>query len=89
MEEVVKNELTVFYRMSGVMMQMLLFDAEQKKTNLQADVSYMENYKALEEMKDFENLKSLASGTSAQSAFSANPMIAKKSQLPSLGSAMM
>jgi len=28
MEETVKNELTVFYRMSGVMVQMLMFDAE-------------------------------------------------------------
>ena len=48
MEEAVTNELTVFYRMSGVMVQMLMFDAEQKNATLQADVGYMENYKALE-----------------------------------------
>ena len=28
MEEAVNSELTVFYRMSGVMVQMLMFDAE-------------------------------------------------------------
>jgi hypothetical protein len=65
MEEAVTNELTVFYRMSGVMVQMLMFDAEQKNATLQADVGYMENYKALEAMKDFEGLKSLAIGTTA------------------------
>ena len=54
MEEAVSGELTVFYRMSGVMIQMLMFDAEQKNATLQADVAYMENYKALEQMKDFE-----------------------------------
>lgn len=48
MEEAVNSELTVFYRMSGVMIQMLMFDAEQKNATLNADVSYMENYKALE-----------------------------------------
>jgi hypothetical protein len=40
---------------------MLLFDAEQQKLTLHADVNYMENYKALEEIKDFENL-SLSTG---------------------------
>ena len=91
MEEAVSSELTVFYRMSGVMIQMLMFDAEQKNAILNADVSYMENYKALEQMKDFENLKTLASGTSAASAFSMAPIggMKKGSQLPTLGSAMM
>lgn len=28
MEEIVKQELTIFYRMSGVMVQMLMFEAE-------------------------------------------------------------
>ena len=91
MEDAVTSELTVFYRMSGVMVQMLMFDAEQKKATLNADVSYMENYKALEQMKEFENLKSLASGTTAASAFSMAPIggMKKGSQLPTLGSAMM
>jgi hypothetical protein len=90
MEEAVSSELTVFYRMSGVMIQMLMFDAEQKNATLSADVSYMENYKALEQMKDFENLKSLASGTSAASVFSMAPIGGvKKGALPTLGSAMM
>lgn len=64
---------------------MLLFDAEQQKLTLHADVNYMENYKALEEIKDFENL-SLSTGND----FSLQK---KKTQtgakLPTLGSAMM
>lgn len=35
---------------------MLFHSAELQNQILQADVNYMENYKALEEMKDFENL---------------------------------
>jgi alkylated DNA repair dioxygenase AlkB len=91
MEEAVNDELTVFYRMSGVMIQMLMFDAEQKNATLHADVSYMENYKALEQMKDFEDIKTLTSGTPAASTFSMTPMggLKKGSQLPTLGSAMM
>ena len=86
MEESVNKELTIFYRMSGVMVQMLMFDAEQKKTTLQADVRYMENYKALEEMKDFETLE----GISVQKGNFLNPVgLGKKGGLPSLGSAMM
>jgi hypothetical protein len=42
---------------------MLLFEAEQKNATLNADVNYMENYRALEEIKDFEYLStSLKSG---------------------------
>lgn len=92
MEEAVSSELTVFYRMSGVMIQMLMFDAEQKNATLQADVSQMESYKALEQMKDFENLKTLAAGTSAASAFTMAPIgggMKKGAQLPTLGGAMM
>ena len=59
MEEIVKQELTIFYRMSGVMVQMLMFEAENNQLTLNADVSYMENYKALDEMKDYENLTAL------------------------------
>ena len=40
--------------MSGVFIQMLMFEAEQQNTTLRADVNYMENYKALEEIKSFE-----------------------------------
>ena len=29
MEEIIKSELGMFYRMSGVMVQMLLFEAEK------------------------------------------------------------
>ena len=47
--------------MSGVFIQMLMFEAEQQKTTLRADVNYMENYKVLEEIKNFEHL-SLSGG---------------------------
>lgn len=36
---------------------MLMRDAEDQKSLLRAEVSHMENYKALEEIKEFENLK--------------------------------
>lgn len=51
-----KTELEIFYRMSGVMMQMIMFEAEKQNSTIRADVNYMENYKALQEMKDFENI---------------------------------
>ena len=53
-----KNELDRFYKMSGVFVQMLLHDAEKQDANLSAEVSFMENYKALEEIKQFEEEKS-------------------------------
>ena len=55
-ELTVRQELEMFYRMSGVFVQMLMHDAEQQNSTLRADVNYMENYKALEEIKDFEAL---------------------------------
>jgi len=36
---------------------MLLHDAEKQDTNINAEVSFMENYKALEEIKQFEEEK--------------------------------
>jgi hypothetical protein len=51
-----KSELEMFYRMSGIMMQMIMFDAEKQNSTIRADVNYMENYKALQEMKDFESM---------------------------------
>jgi len=48
----------MFYRMSGVMVQMLMYSAEQQKVTVKAEVGHMENYKALEEMKDFDELRS-------------------------------
>ena len=56
MRSTFKSELEMFYRMSGIMMQMIMFDAEKQNSTIRADVNYMENYKALQEMKDFENL---------------------------------
>ena len=35
---------------------MIMFDAEKQNSTIRADVNYMENYKALQEMRDFENL---------------------------------
>lgn len=56
MESTVRQELEMFYRMSGVFIQMLMHDAENQNSTLRADVNYMENYKALEDIKDFEQL---------------------------------
>jgi hypothetical protein len=47
MRDTFKAELEMFYRMSGVMMQMIMFDAEKQNSTIKADVGYMENYKAL------------------------------------------
>ncbi len=54
METTVRQELEMFYRMSGIFIQMLLHDAEQQNSTLRADVNFMENYKALEDIKEFE-----------------------------------
>ena len=51
-----KDELEVFYRMSGIFIQMLMHDAEKQNSMIRADVNFMENYRALSEMKDFEEL---------------------------------
>ena len=47
MRDTFKAELEMFYRMSGVMMQMIMLDAEKQNSTIKADVGYMENYKAL------------------------------------------
>ena len=62
MESTVRQELETFYRMSGVFIQMLMFEAEQQNSTLRADVNYMENYRALEDIKDFEKLSVSGSG---------------------------
>ena len=56
LETTFKAELEIFYRMSGVFLQMLMYDAEKQNSTLKGDINYMENYKALEQMKEFENL---------------------------------
>ena len=56
MRNTFKAELEMFYRMSGVFVQMIMFDAEKQNSIIKADVGYMENYKALQELKDFEQL---------------------------------
>lgn len=81
--EAVRGELDTFYRMAGVFVQMLLFNAEQQGATLKAEVTYTENYKALEELKDFEKLGAMG-----------DPMPLKKKAvaggklLPGLGAAM-
>ena len=42
-----KSELEIFYRMSAVMIQMIMYDAEKQNSSIKADVGYIENYKAL------------------------------------------
>ena len=56
MRETFKDELENFYRMSGIFIQMLMYDAEKQSSMIRADINFMENYKALQDMKDFEEL---------------------------------
>ena len=49
-----KDELEIFYRMSGIFIQMLMIDAEKDNTTIKGDIMNMENYKKFQEMKDFE-----------------------------------
>lgn len=85
METTVRQELETFYRMSGVFIQMLMYEAEQQNTTLRADVNYMENYRALEDIKDFETL-SLSGATDFTLTKKKNTAANK---LPTLGAAMM
>lgn len=71
--------------MSGVFIQMLMYEAEQQNSTLRADVNYMENYKALEEIKNFEIL-SLTGG--ADFSLTRKKATAA-SKLPTIGAAMM
>ena len=50
---------------------------------LKADVNYMENYRALEDIKDFENLQLSAA------SFSLQKKTATVSKLPALGMGMV
>jgi chromosome segregation ATPase len=84
MEDTVRQELETFYRMSGVFIQMLMFEAEQQNSTLRADCNYMENYRALEEIKDFEKL-----AASGDQSFSLQKKKGATSKLPTLGSAML
>lgn len=74
-----RNELDRFYKMSGVFIQMLLFDAEKQNANINAEVSFMENYKALEEIRQFEEEKEALSLPSM-----ANKISKMASKLPTL-----
>jgi hypothetical protein len=71
--------------MSGVFIQMVMYEAEQQNTTLRADVNYMENYKALEEIKNFEHL-SLSGGADFNLTRKKTTAVSK---LPGLGAAMM
>lgn len=59
-----------------------MYDAEQQNATLKADVNYMENYKALEDIKDFENMN-----MSSQFALSKKATVTAK--LPTLGSTVI
>lgn len=50
-----RDELEIFYRMSGVFIQMLMYDAEKQSSTIKAEVNFMENYKALTDMREFED----------------------------------
>ena len=73
--------------MSGVMIQMLMFEAEKEQLTLQADVGYMENYQALDEMKDYENLSAMEPGGGMMKQgqkFNLNPLAKKGKGHPGL-----
>jgi hypothetical protein len=78
MRSTFKSELEIFYRMSAVMIQMIMYDAEKQNSTVRADVGFMENYKALQEMKNFEQLE-------MQSDFSLTKKPIMKATLPTLG----
>ena len=78
MRETFKDELEVFYRQSGVFIQMLMYDAEKQSSSIRADVNFMENYKALQQVKDFEELI-------MESDFTLVKKPTMKAQLPGLG----
>ena len=66
-----------------------MFEAENNQLTLNADVSYMENYKALDEMKDYENLSALEQesqmkGGMGGGKFSLNPIGGKKGKNPAM-----
>ena len=81
MQGTFKAELEIFYRMSGVFIQMLMFDAEKQNSTVRGDVNFMENYKALQEMKDFEELVMNADFTLEKK----QAALMRKSTLPGLG----
>ena len=56
---------------------MLMFDAEKQNSMIRADVNFMENYKALSEMKDFEDLV-------MGQDFTLRPKATLRAQLPTL-----
>lgn len=60
---------------------MLMHDAEQQNSTLRADVNFMENYKALEDIKDFEKLD-------LNKGFSLQKKATVTSKLPTLGTAL-
>lgn len=62
LKETVTQELQMFYRMNGVMIQMMMSEAETQNIVLKnIDVKAAENYKALENMKEYENMSKLDS----------------------------
>lgn len=74
-----RSELEIFYRMSGVFVQLLMLDAEKQKATVKGEVTLMENYKALQDMKEFEELV-------LQDDFSLKKKPIMSKQLPTLGS---
>lgn len=78
MRSTFKSELEIFYRMSGVFIQMVIDDAEKQKFTVKGNVHFMENYKALQDMKEFEELV-------MTEEFTLQKKPTMKAQLPQLG----
>lgn len=79
MRKTFKDELEIFYRMSGIFIQMIMQEAEKQNSTIKADLGYMENYKALQEMKEFEKLV-------MTEEFTLTKKPTKKGTLPFIGS---
>lgn len=77
MRSTFREELEIFYRMSGVFIQMLMYDAEKQSVTVKGDVGFMENYKALQDMKEFEELV-------VSNEFTLTKRATMKAQLPTL-----
>ena len=73
-----KDELEMFYRMSGIFIQMVMYESEKEDKTIKAEVNQMENYKKLQEMKDFEQFQ-------LNEDFSLSKRATHMTKLPTLG----
>jgi len=82
-----KEELEMFYRMSGIFIQMVMQGAEEDEVTIRVEVAQMENYKKMQEMKDFElmAMSNCEEEHEVKQEFSLNGRPPAMSRLPTLG----